>query len=171
MIITSAGEIDESKSLILQAAKLAQDSLSHQSNDPLSWMRDIKFSQIGFHPETHKPLNLIEQVNQTFTDLVALEATRTLLLRHPGAEGFHLAPGAYAHKPFDIVSVKSGLVGAECFATVDLKNNNKLKKDLEKLKGASEQHRYVFFSSPEHLTTEHVVALDRWGVEVWSIAL
>lgn len=171
MLITSTSEIDDKKSLVLHAITSAQTFLSQQSTDALAWMKGVKFSQIGFHPITHKPLNLIEQVNQTFTFLVALEATRILLERHPDAEGYHLAPGAHAHKPLDIVSVKPGLVGAECFAAVHPRNNNKLNGDLEKLRTANEKHRYVFFSSPEYLTTEHIVALDKWGVEVWSIAL
>lgn len=101
--------------------------------------------------------------------LVALGAARQLLLLHPEAGGFHLAPGAHASLPLDIMSEQQGLVGAETFAAVSPRNNGKLEKDLDKLKGRAERHRYVFFLSPEFPGNERRRDLERDGIQVWSV--
>src|SRR5206468_2049122 len=100
---------------------------------PIEALRRIKFEKIGLHPIDGRSLNFIEQVNQTFTFLVALRATEWLLSRHPDAQGFKLAPGASAALALDIMSVQPGLVGAETFAAVHPSNNDKLRSDLRKL--------------------------------------
>lgn len=111
-------------------------------------LKKIKFEALGFHPITGHALNFIEQVNQTFTYLVALHATAWLLDRHPDAGGFRLAPGASAKLPLDIMSVVPGLVGAETFAAVHPKNNDKLTRDIQKLRLFPHRYRYAFFYSP-----------------------
>jgi len=108
----------------------------------------MKFEQIGFHPIDGRALNLIEQINQTFTFLVALKATEWLLEHHPEADGFQLAPGAAMALPLDIMSIAPGIVGAETFAAVDPGNNRKLAGDLTKLRGCGHRHRYAFFYAP-----------------------
>lgn len=115
---------------------------------PEEALKKIKFEALGFHPIGGHALNFIEQVNQTFTYLVALRATAWLLDRHPDANGFELAPGASAKLPLDIMSVASGLVGAETFAAVHPKNNDKLSKDMQKLRSFPHRFRYAFFYSP-----------------------
>lgn len=115
---------------------------------PTEVLRRMKFEQVGFHPTGGHPLNLIEQINQTFTFLVALKATEWLLEHHPEAGGFRLAPGAHAATDFDIMSVAPDVVGAETFAAVNPANNRKLVRDLTKLSGCGCRHRYAFFSAP-----------------------
>lgn len=70
-------------------------------------------------------MNFIEQINQTWTYLAALAAARQLLILHPEAGGFRLAPGAHAAQPLDVMSLADGLVGAETFAAVHPDNNQK----------------------------------------------
>ncbi len=77
-----------------------------------------KFERIGFHPVEHRSINLVEQINQTWTYLAALEAARVLLNEHPSAGAMHLAPGAHASQELDIMSEVRGEVGAEVFAAV-----------------------------------------------------
>jgi hypothetical protein len=124
---------------------------------------------VGFHPVEDRPLNLVEQINQTWTFAVALAAARQLLVLHPDAGGFHLAPGAHASLALDIMSEVEGLVGAESFAAVDPRNNDKLKDDLTKLALRSETHRYVFFMSPKFPGNERHAQFERDGIQVWSV--
>jgi hypothetical protein len=84
----------------------------------------MKFLPVGFHPIEDRSLNIVEQINQTWTCGVAVTAARQLLQLHPHAEGFHLAPGAHAAQDLDIMSEPPGLVGAETFAAVNPRNNN-----------------------------------------------
>lgn len=137
---------------------------------PREALRRMKFEQIGRHPiEKGRRLNLIEQVNQTFTYLVALKATEWLLDRHPESGGFRLAPGAVMALPFDIMSVNEGLVDAETFAATHPGSNGKLVKDLAKLGGSTARHRYAFFYAPA-FPAGRVEKLERMtGVEVHCV--
>lgn len=98
---------------VREAAGHAGEWIFEQTGDPLDLLRQVKFEPVGFHPIGHGPLNLIEQVNQTWTFLAALAVARQLLVLHPDAGGFRLAPGAEASQPLDIMSEKEGFVGAE----------------------------------------------------------
>jgi hypothetical protein len=73
----------------------------------------MKFEMVGTHPVDGHALNLVEQINQTWTYMVALAAARQLLVLHPEAGGYRLAPGAHAAAPLDIMREAEGLVGAE----------------------------------------------------------
>ena len=146
-------------------------ALKALGGDPLEFLSKVKFEAIGRHPMENRPLNFIEQLSQTFTYLVALNATDLLFDWHPEANGFRLAPGAHAPKgTLDIESRNPGLVGAETFAAPP-KNNRKLARDLEKLSERSERFRYVFFNAPEFCETGRHKALERSGVQVWSVGL
>lgn len=101
--------------------------------DPIEALHQMKFNPIGIHPIDGRELNLIEQVNQTFTYKVALKAAAWLLAEHPDAGGFSLAPGAAMSLPLDIMSVKPSFVGAETFAATHPDSNRKLTKDLTNL--------------------------------------
>lgn len=168
--VTSQADIDGHIAVIRAAAEQARSGLMSGYTDGLAFFRALKFDPIGRHPVEPRDLNVIEQVNQTFTYLVALEAARVLLERHPDAEGFLLAPGAHMSMPLDIMSVAPGLVGAETFAAVDPRNNRKLAKDLAKLAQHTEEHRYVFFASPLYPGLKRWEALEVPGVQVWSVA-
>ena len=63
-----------------------------------------------------------------------------------------------------------GIVGAETFAAVRPEINRKLAKDLTKLAGRTEHHRYVFFISPAFPRTERLPEKERNSVKVYSIA-
>jgi hypothetical protein len=116
-----------------------------------------------------RPLNVIEQINQSWTYVVVLSAERVLLELHPEAGGFKVAPGAHMSLPLDIMSEKAGLVRAETFAAVDPRNNRKLVADLAKLANRPETHRYVFFMSPRYPGDKRQPELEQSGVQVWSV--
>ena len=132
-------------------------------------LRSMKFEAIGRHPIADHALNVVEQINQTFTYAVALAAAKVLLRLHPEAGGYRLAPGAHASLPLDIMSEVEGLVGAETFAAVTPRNNGKLTADLSKLAERPEAHRYVFFASPLFPGTSRLPKLERDGIQVWSV--
>lgn len=131
MLIRTTEDVDHYLGLIRQAAADARTWMNAQTGEPLDLFRRMKFDAVGYHPIGGHALNLVEQINQTWTYAVALAAARQLLTLHPEAGGFRLAPGAHAAIPLDIMSEADGLVGAETFAAVDLRNNNKLEKDLK----------------------------------------
>ncbi len=169
LIVQTTEEADALLGTVRASAKRSQEWMAAQTGDPLELLRRIKFDPIGYHPLEDRPLNLIEQINQTWTFAVAITATRQLLKLHPEAGGFCLAPGAHASLPLDIMSVAEGYVGAETFAAVTPRNNGKLDKDLVKLASRPERHRYVFFMSPLFPGNERLPQYERDGIEVWSV--
>jgi hypothetical protein len=154
---------------IRASAQRAHDWIATQSGDPLDMLKRMKFEPAGFHPVEDRALNVVEQINQTWTYFVAASAAKQLLKLHPDVGGFHLAPGAHASLELDIMSAEPGTVGAETFAAVDPRNNRKLYLDLQKMAARAERHRYVFFMSPLYPEAGRQAKLERDGVEVWSL--
>jgi hypothetical protein len=137
--------------------------------DAIEILRKMKFTEMAWHPIDDRPLNLIEQVNQTWTYLVTLKALPFLFERHLAAGGFRLNLGTASGT--DIESVVPGVVAAEVFAAVHPKNNRKLEKDLKKLAldCPNAQFRYVFFGAPgfRHERQHKLETIE--GIEVWGI--
>jgi hypothetical protein len=167
--VCSPDDIDRYLAQIRDAATKIQTWIVRQDADPLELLRRMKFETGGSHPILGHPLNVIEQINQTWTFLVALAAARHLLEMHPESGGFLLAPGAHAAIALDIMSLKPGLVGAETFAAVNPANNKKLKTDLLKLATRTEQFRYVFFMSPRFPGFKRLPKFEVEGIQVWSV--
>ncbi len=177
LVISSIEDADRLMAGIQSAAARVHEWIADAAKigDPMAMLKHMKFDQVGFHPIAHHDLNLVEQINQTWTFVVAIAAARQLLLLHPEAGGFHLAPGAnsrqshYDGKPLDIMSGVKNLVGAETFAAVDPNNNGKIEKDVAKLVGRPETYRYVFFMSPAYAGNARLKQFERDGVQVWSV--
>jgi len=167
--IRSIQDADQHLAVIHEAAARVHAWIMAHEGSPLELLRSMKFESVGFHPASGASLNLIEQINQTWTYLVANAAARQLLEWYPDVGGFHLAPGAHAALPFDIVSA-DGTVVAETFAAVTPANNGKLRKDLDKLASRPNiEHRYVFFMAPGYPGILRRETLERDGVQVWSV--
>jgi hypothetical protein len=169
--VTTSEDVDRYMGLIRASAAYAHDWIAAFKGDPLDFLRDLKFSPVGRHPIEDRPLNLVEQINQTWTYAVALEAARKLIELHPEAGGFRVAPGAHMSIPLDIMSVVEGYAGAETFAAVHPRNNRKLDLDRMKMTQQSELHRYVFFASPAYPNTQRLKEFEVPGVQVWSIEI
>lgn len=169
LTVRTVADIEDYLDKVRQAAVHARDWIAVQDGEPLDLLRRMKFEPVGRHPVDGRPLNLVEQLNQTWTFAVALAATRELLTLHPEAGGYRLAPGAHASIPLDVMSEVENLVGAETFAAVDPRNNRKMEADLAKMAGRPERHRYVFFMSPRFPGTQRLPRLERDGVQVWSV--
>ena len=133
---------------------------------PLEVFAKLKFDMSGYHPTADRPLNLIEQINQTFTYFASIRAARWLLKHHPSAAPFKLNLGTVGGT--DIESL-DGSVAAETFASVDPKNNSKLEKDIAKVASTSAKYKYVFYICPSHPIAE--LASARGNAEVRVISL
>lgn len=151
------------QALVKLTAKFTANKL-----DGLEVLRKIKFDPMGWDPLDDPPrsLNLIEQVNQTWTCLVSLKALSFLFARHPNVGGFKLNLGTQGGT--DILSVHPDAVAAEGFAVVTPRNNKKLTKDLKKLEHSKAKARYVFFAAPG-VKHGRQGAREMYGIEVWGI--
>jgi len=172
IIVSTVDDIDPLLNKVRAAANRtaqALTSLTSSELDGLEVLRRMKFTQMAWHPIDDRELNLVEQINQTWTYLVSLEAARFLLERDPGV-GLRLNLGTEAGT--DIESLEPNLVAAETFAAVHPSNNRKLAKDLQKLacECPDVRAKYVFFSAPgfEH-RQRHKERETVDGIEVWSI--
>lgn len=98
MLVRTIEEVDHYFGLINRAAADARAWVAAQPGEPLIFLRRIKFDPVGYHPITHNPINLVEQINQTWTYAVALAAVRQLLvLQRPRVTGWHLVPTLRSH--------------------------------------------------------------------------
>lgn len=122
IVVRNIVDVDRYLDQVWDAAAKVHAWIAAQIGDPLDLLRRMKFETAGFHPIQGHALNVVEQINQTWTYVVALAAARHLLEMHPEAGGYVLAPGAHAAIELDIMSEAPGLVGAETFAAVDRKN-------------------------------------------------
>jgi hypothetical protein len=170
-------EIKTKADLELVLSKLKTSSIQsfekiRQSEvNPLDWMREIKFNKIGYCPyDPTRALNFIEQLNQTWSLVAAIEATRILFDLHPEAGGFSIAAGAHAAQKYDVMALATNNIAVEIFAATSPNSNQKLTNDLEKLRLSDQDHRYVMFLSPNFPTTTRHQKLEKFGVQVWSVA-
>ena len=136
--------------------------------DPLRALARMKFEPLGHDPlDRSRRLNLIEQLNQTFTYLAAFRAAEILFERHPVVGALMLNLGNVSG--WDIESPEDGGIVAEVFAAVTPTNNQKLTADVKKLLLADHAHRYVFYMCPGLPPGQvpHKLAGER--VRVWSL--
>ena len=146
MVIETVEQAEDLKQKICQTAEDAYEQLKaiSRTNSALEFLFQMKFSKIGFDPIEGTELNIIEQINQLFSDLVVVEALHDLLSKYPGKR-FKLHLGS--ESGFDIESM-DGEVAAECFAVTSSDSNRKLKMDSVKLmKKALHQKKYIYFYS------------------------
>jgi hypothetical protein len=170
--IRSVAEVEPLIARVRAAADVTAQrlrDLTGDANDGLTVLRRLKFSEFGRHPVEDRDINLIEQVNQTWTYLVSLRALPFLFERHPEAGGFRLYVGTEGGT--DIMSLVPHAVAAEGFAAVHPQSNRKLAKDLEKLARdcPEARARYVFFAAPNFRHERQVLLEKLPGIEVWGI--
>lgn len=152
-IIRSGMELEGLERQIAGTAKKTIRALRERLSkaEPLQALAEMKFDRCGCHPTEGRPLNLVEQINQTFSCLASVRAAKWLLENHPGAVPFRLNLGTT--KGTDIVSL-DGTIAAETFAAVDPKNNRKLEKDTAKVSKTGAEHKYVFYICPKKANSQ-----------------
>ena len=115
--------------------------------DAMAFLIECKFNQSGFNPlDSSIKLNLIEQLNQTFTYLASFKGAEYIFLHHKKVKSLTLNLGTASGT--DIETDEDGGVVAEVFASVNPSNNQKLKNDINRISLVTAKHRYVFFISP-----------------------
>src|SRR5213080_1850163 len=61
---------------------------------PIEAFTRLKFEQLGFHPIEDRSLNIIEQLNQTFSYFASLRAARWIIENHESVLPLRLNLGA-----------------------------------------------------------------------------
>jgi len=166
-VIRSASDAEALRNEVLSAAERTVSWLRSFAGSPLELLNALRFQTVGHDPLTGDALNVIEQLNQTFTILVSLRAVEWLIEAHPNANGFRLALATCSGR--DIESIEPNLVAAEVFSATHPGSNRKLAKDMARLAADSARHRYVFFAAPNHAKGRHVRLETVPGVEVHCI--
>ena len=153
---------------VREATRLTREKLDTLITDPFEALHTLRFEKFGYHPLGLHPLNLIEQLNQSFTVMVSLAAARHLLEWFPQSEGLRLNPAAKRGR--DIQSIRPNEVEAEVFAAVNPNNNGKLKNDIKSMTQSCAANRYVFFYAPTH-NPGRQRDLEQPGseVQVWAL--
>ncbi len=170
IVLTRDSDIEDYRESLCASAEQAKIKIAEiaGTESPLEFLFQLKFHALGCDPlVSSRQLNVIEQLNQTFTYLASLKGAEFLFARHPKVEHLTLNLGNKAG--WDIETPDNGGVVAEVFAAVTPRNNCKLKKDLEKVSKAMFKHRYVLFMSPGLEAGPYQGALKAAGVTVWSL--
>lgn len=169
--ISSREEIDYLKSLLIESSAQTREQLLGLigSNDPAELLINMKFGEIGCDPlKKERSLNIIEQLNQTFTYLASLLAVESLLDKHPKAIPFTLNLGTAGGA--DIQSTGDGGIVAEVFSATNPRNNKKLTKDVQKVSRIKESaHKYVFFMCPGYAEGRQDSILEYPDVTIWAL--
>ena len=147
MLVSTFTQVTQLEEAIIKNAEASFEVLKEYSatTDAMHFFTAIKFTKLGKDPITGKALNLIEQINQTYSNLVTLAAVRDLLRRYP-EKSFLLNLGAKAG--YDVQST-DGEVVAECFAVTSVSSNDKMNKDCKKLRLSKAKYKYIYFQSNE----------------------
>jgi hypothetical protein len=167
-IIRTEADANEIEALAKASASRAVAQVSTlASSDALVALWKMKTTALGCDPlDADTPLNLIEQLNQTFTYIASARAAKVLLARHPELAPFRLNLGTSPGP--DIESRIGEGLSAEVFAAVTPANNQKLHRDIQKVQETDATWKYAFFMCPgydEGLQSH----LSRNGVTVWSL--
>ena len=139
------------------------------SGSALELLTALRFQTVWYDPLTGEALNVIEQLNQTFTILVSLRAVERLIEMHPEANGFRL--GLATSSGRDIESVEPDLVAAEVLSATHPSSNQKLRKDIARLTSDTARHRYVFFAAPNYSSGRQAHLETVPGIEVHCVEL
>ncbi|MGK0473088.1 MAG: hypothetical protein ACJAR0_003580 [Candidatus Azotimanducaceae bacterium] len=144
--LSNIRETTEYVERINRAAEITIARIKDSPLDGIELLEGLKFEEFGADPlDSNRTLNVIEQINQTFTYLASFRAAEFLFRKFPETKMLHLNLGTTSG--FDIESDDHKIV-CEVFAATRPSSNNKLNKDTSRLKGISAVNKYVFFLCP-----------------------
>ena len=168
-VIRTVNDAEALHAQLLNAAERTVAWLRAFEGTSLELLSALRFQTVGHDPLTGEALNVIEQLNQTFTILVTLRAVEQLIAMHPEANGFRLALATSSGR--DIESVEPNLVAAEVFSATHPGSNQKLKKDIARLTTDPARYRYVFFAAPNYACGRQSNLETVPGIEVYCVDL
>ncbi|WP_312648079.1 hypothetical protein [Aminipila sp.] len=136
-------QISSCRDKIIKNTNLKINELFHDG-DALEFLKKIKFEQCGYDPLFEESINIIEQINQTFTYLVCLKAAEILLSKYP-LKRFYINFGTQAG--YDVISEDERII-CECFAVTSPDSNSKLEMDTKKVSlDTISENKYVIYYS------------------------
>ncbi|MGP4905404.1 hypothetical protein ACTXGW_04830 [Psychrobacter faecalis] len=145
---------------------LSQISSEITSNSSQTLFSKMKFGGIGFDPlNSNRALNIIEQINQSFTYLASFYALEILFTEHPELTPFRLNLGT---APGSDIESECGELAAEVFAAVAPTSNQKIKKDIDKVLKTNARLKFVFFMCP-NFELGRQPQLEKDDVVVWAL--
>ena len=150
IVIVNPKEIRMYENRIMSNTRIAIASLQEQLMrlEGIEALRLMKFTKCGGDPFTGEHLNLVEQINQTFTYLVCLEAVRVLMERHPDRDIQYVVSFG-SKNGFDVMS-RDGSIVCDCFAAVKPDRHGQLIRQVRKVSGCMEaKYKYVVFYTVE----------------------
>ena len=149
VVIKSTEDLDRLEQSIIDAVQVTTTVLRTMlaTADGLATFAQLKFTNAGRDPlEPERPLNVIEQLNQTFTCLASVAGARWLVEKHPECLPAVLNLGTASG--YDIQSICGRFV-AETFAVTHPASNDKLQKDVRRMQNAEAENRFIFYLSPD----------------------
>ena len=167
--LNNLSDVENNIKYLSDAANKAKINILELSKtlDGIKLLEEIKFNKIGCDPlNTQRHLNLIEQINQTFTYMASFRAVKILFKKHPEATEFILNLGTASGT--DIESASCGGIAAEVFSATKPSSNDKLNKDIKKVSTTKAAHKYVFFLCPDIEAGSYVKKSTK-NVMVWSL--
>jgi hypothetical protein len=171
IILKNSTEVAAYTDIILDAADAAQRHMLALAGtrNGTQLLEAMKFEKIGYDPlDIGRELNLVEQINQSFTYLASFRAAEILFQRHRGISELSLNLGMMAGS--DIESSGAGGIAAEVFAATRPKSNRKLSKDTAKVVATDATHKYVFFMCPGIEAGPHKEG-STGDILVWSLGV
>jgi len=168
LTIYSFSELKDLENKVIESMNKAasQISIELSEGDSQSLFSKMKFGGVGYDPlNPDRELNLVEQINQSFTYLASFYALEVLFSLHSNLAPFELnlgtAPGS---------DIESGCrqLAAEVFASVTPTNNQKLKKDIDKVSKTNAAFKYAFFMCPG-FELGRQTKFESNGVLVWAL--
>ena len=145
---------------------LLQISSEINSNSSQTLFSKMKFGGIGFDPlDSKRELNIVEQINQSFTYLASFYALEVLFTEYSELAPFRLNLGT---APGSDIESECGELAAEVFASVTPTNNQKLRKDIDKVLETEARLKFVFFICP-NFELGRQPQLERSDVVVWAL--
>ena len=145
---------------------LFQTSSEITSKSSQTLFSKMKFGGIGFDPlDSKRELNIVEQINQSFTYLASFYALEVLFTEYSDLAPFRLNLGT---APGSDIESECGRLAAEVFAAVAPSSNQKLKKDINKVLETDAELKFVFFMCP-NIELGRQPKLEREGVMIWAL--
>lgn len=169
--ISSKSEVECYRSKLVESSIQTRKRLLDMArdNEGINFLIKVRFDKVGCDPLCkERYLNIVEQLNQTFTYLASFLAVERLLDEHPEAIPFTLNLGTSAGS--DIRSSGEGEIVAEVFSAINRNNNQKLNKDIKKVSEKKATHKYVFFMCPGQMEGKQKSHPQYPDVTIWALS-